>query len=391
MRFFSAQYIITNTGPPVKRGIVSTSDDGTIISIEENHGHPGEKRNTEFHNGILIPGFVNCHCHLELSHLKGILSRGSGLEEFIMQVRTKRNFRDEDITEAASNADAEMKRGGIVLCADICNTPLTFGIKQESIIKYVNLLEVFGIDPKKAKKRIEETDRIAVTAGNMGLDYSLTPHSVYSVSLPLFRLLKERSSENCITSFHFLESANEKSFLENHSGPLANSYLSSGLLPSTLETVKSHVVAVMEEITDSGNLILVHNTHADRDTIRSISNRQNLFWCLCPNSNLYIGGKTPPLDILIEEGCEITIGTDSLASNEKLSILEELKTFQSDYPSLSLEKLIRWSTLNGAKALNQDKLFGTLEPGKKPGLLLLRNIDMHNMKILPESNITRLI
>jgi cytosine/adenosine deaminase-related metal-dependent hydrolase len=145
------------------------------------------------------------------------------------------------------------------------------------------------------------------------------------------------------------------------------------------------------EITRSGNLILVHNTYADRETIRKIRERKNLFWCLCPNSNLFIEDTIPPLNLLIEEGCEIVIGTDSLASNNKLSILEELKTLQLNFPQVSIEELVQWATINGAKALGEEGRFGKIEAGKNPGLLLLKNIDLIRMKLLSDSNVTRLI
>ena len=99
----------------------------------------------------------------------------------------------------------------------------------------------------------------------------------------------------------------------------------------------------------------------------------------------------PPLDLLTAEDCEIVIGTDSLASNNQLSILEELKTIQKLYPGTRLEDLVRWATLNGAKALGQDLKFGSIEEGKKPGLLLIRNVDLVNLKLLPDSSVTRLI
>jgi cytosine/adenosine deaminase-related metal-dependent hydrolase len=169
------------------------------------------------------------------------------------------------------------------------------------------------------------------------------------------------------------------------------SYKRSGLIQTGLETVKDHVDAVLNEITLSGNLILVHNTYADSGTIRMIKQRDNLFWCLCPNSNMYIENQIPPLDLLIGEDCEIVIGTDSLASNNKLSIVEELKILQLYFPSLSIDELIKWATINGAKALGEEDHFGKIEAGKEPGLLLLQNVDLINMKLLPDSFVTRLI
>jgi cytosine/adenosine deaminase-related metal-dependent hydrolase len=162
-------------------------------------------------------------------------------------------------------------------------------------------------------------------------------------------------------------------------------------LPLHLETVKSLSDAVMSEITPAGNLMLVHNTFADRDTINTIRQRKSLFWCLCPNSNLYIENELPPLKMLIDEGCEIVIGTDSLASNNSLSILSELKTLQNNFPSVTLEELVRFGTHNGALALGEEDRYGTIETGKNPGLLLIQNVDLVNMKLLPESYVSRLV
>lgn len=391
MKRFSSQYIITNSGSPLKRAVITTEDDGTIISIEDTGGQLEEKPSIEFFNGIIIPGFVNCHCHLELSHMKSSVEQGSGLGTFIENIRSNRDNSSENIVSHAEEADNEMCQAGVVLCADICNTSLSFGIKRRSGIKYINLLEVFGIDPYKASRRIEEIMKIAGIAEEMKLPYSLVPHAAYSISLSLFRLLREKSENNTITSFHFMETAGEEIFLSDHSGPLMASYKHSGLVPDKLETVRSNSDAVLNEITHSGNLILVHNTFTDRQTIQKVSKRDNLFWCLCPNSNMYIEKKLPPLAMMLEEGCEIVIGTDSLASNNKLEILEELKTLQINFPSVSLEMLVYWATLNGAKALGHKNSFGIIEPGKKPGLLLLQNVDLLNLKLLSDSSVTRLI
>ena len=391
MKRFTAQFIITNSGPSLKRGIITTEDDGTIISAEDTAGELEEKHSTEFYNGIIIPGFVNCHCHLELSHMKGGISKGSGLGNFIEEIRSYRNRNNDNILTSAYSADKSMFSEGIVLCADVCNTSDTFNVKKESMIRYISLIEVFGLDPGKAESRINEILDIAETARDLGLQYSLVPHSAYSISLTLLRLLKKESLNNSITSIHFMESEGEEIFLRNHTGPLMSAYKRSGLIPSRLELAGSHIDIILNELTKSGNLILVHNTFADKTTIRLIKERKNLFWCLCPNSNIYIENKIPPLNLLIEEGCEIVIGTDSHASNSNLSILEELKTLQSNFPELVIGDMVLWATMNGAKALQEEEWFGSIEAGKKPGLLLLENVDLQNMKLLPESSVRRLI
>jgi cytosine/adenosine deaminase-related metal-dependent hydrolase len=391
MRRISAQFIITNSGPPAKRAVISAEDDGTIISIEENEGSLKENQSVEFYNGIIIPGFVNCHCHLELSHLKDAIPEGTGLGNFIMQVRSTRDNISADELSAARVANKIMADEGIVLCADVCNSSSTFNIKKTSSIRYYNLLEVFGIDPLKAGKRMDEMANVAEEAERSGLNYSIVPHSSYAVSLPLLRLIKKETKKNRVTSIHFMETEGEALFLSHNTGPLRRSYEDSGLMPENLQTPLSHVSAILDEVTTSGNLILVHNTFAEPQIVKEVRRRVNTFWCLCPGSNLYIENMMPPVGMLMSEGCEMVIGTDSLASNKKLSILTEIKLIQKYFPEMVLEELIRWATINGAKALGEDKHFGKIEPGKNPGLLLLEDLDLVNFRLLPETTVTRLL
>ena len=373
MKKISAQYIFTNAGRPLKRGIVTVDDSGVIIDVEDTNGMLAEKHFVEFYNGVIAPAFVNCHCHLELSHMKGKIDEGKGLGYFVEQIIKQRNV-DGDNIKKASEADAAMFKEGISLCADICNNDSTFPIKKNSRIRYINLLEAFGLDSAKAQNAIDKIIKIAETSANMNIPYNYVPHAVYSTSLALFRLLKQLGNANKATSIHFMETENEFLIL-NHAA----------------ELVKNHAAAVLNEITLSGNLILVHNTFIDRETLRLVNKRQNLFFCLCPASNIFIENKLPPVYILKEETKNIVIGTDSLASNKKLSVIEELKILQRHFPAVTFDELIKWATINGACALGEKEFFGSIERGKKPGLILIENIDMENMKLKPESFVTRLV
>jgi cytosine/adenosine deaminase-related metal-dependent hydrolase len=391
MKYFSAQYIFTNAGPPIKRGIICAEDDGTIISVEDSGGSLTERHSVEFFNGIIIPGFVNCHCHLELSHLKNKIPASFGLAAFLTALNSIRNTLQKDITRAIKKADNEMVNEGIVLCADICNTPSTFTVKKASRIRYFSLLEIFGIDPSRAEIRINEILGLSKKASEINLPHWIVPHAVYSISLPLFRLIKKNTALNKISSIHFMESAEEETLLKSHSGPLMDSFTKFLHSVSDLNIADNHIKAITEEITSSGNLILVHNTFVRQDHIKRLKNRKDIYWCLCPNSNLRIEQRMPPVDLLVREGCNIVVGTDSLASNSSLSIVEELKTIQKHFPTISLEKLISWATINGAKALGESVNTGTIEPGKKPGLVLLKNVDLANLKLFPDTTVKRLL
>lgn len=391
MRYFSAQYIFTNTGAPLKRGIITTDDEGLILNIEDTGGRLEEKQSVEFYNGVIIPGMVNCHCHLELSHLYGKTVEKEGLGNFIEQVRTLRTGDDAEIMKRAQDADFKMAQDGIVLCADICNTDNTFSIKANSRIKYINLLEVFGTDPARADKRIEEALDLTVKSENCNIPYYIVPHALYSVSLTLLRKIRSHSHNNKVTSIHFMESEAERELLENHSGPISESYIRSGLMPSVPEMAERHSTAILEEITPSGNLILVHNTSIDPETLKAVKKRKNIFFCLCPGSNLYIENRLPPVKLFTDTGSAITMGTDSLASNNTLSMIQEMRILQEHFPFVTLEDLVRWTSLNGAVALGEQSLYGSVQAGKKPGLVLLENLNIKELKLTPSTTSKRLI
>jgi cytosine/adenosine deaminase-related metal-dependent hydrolase len=123
----------------------------------------------------------------------------------------------------------------------------------------------------------------------------------------------------------------------------------------------------------------VHNTFTSLEDLQwATSQASNLFWCTCPNANLYIEDRLPDYNFFINEKAKVTIGTDSLASNKSLSVLDELKTISSHNPQIPLQTLLSWGTINGAEFLGRTEL-GTIEKGKKPGLNLLINNEGLNL------------
>ena len=399
MRLFSAQYVYTCAGPPLRRPVIATTDDGTIISVTDTGGNLPETSTLAYYNGIIVPGFVNCHTHLELSWMKGLIRQGTGLPGFIDSIR---GLREESPAngEAESGAEAEaaairydsiMAAEGVVACADICNGTTSFAAKEKSGIDYLSLIEVFGINPLKAGKRFAEAEAVALEAEKRSLKYNITTHSAYAISIPLMELIRNYKPGEAVSSIHFMESEEEAMMLRDEESELLRPYrdlLAEGsrpLLP------RSHSEAVLRHITTEGNLLLVHNTFADETTVSQVNKRGRTFWCLCPNSNLYITGSLPPVNMLRENKCNIVVGTDSLASNTRLSILAELATLQESFPELPLGELIEWATINGAKALGADSWAGSVEPGKKPGLLLIEGADLSVPGLTTRSRVKRLI
>ena len=126
-------------------------------------------------------------------------------------------------------------------------------------------------------------------------------------------------------------------------------------------------------------------------TAKSLGEIRPVWMVLCPNSNLYIGKTLPPAGMFRSEGMNLCLGTDSLGSNEELSILSEIKTLQRYYPGIPTGELFAWASRNGAQALGINDRYGTFETGKKPGVLLITPADLKNRGLLQESRVQRLI
>jgi aminodeoxyfutalosine deaminase len=141
-------------------------------------------------------------------------------------------------------------------------------------------------------------------------------------------------------------------------------------------------------------LLLVHNTFTSPEDIQLLKRKRNLentFLVLCPNANFYIENQLPPVSLFQQEKLNICLGTDSLASNHKLSVLQEMITLQYHFPEITLQDLVEWSCLNGARALGLTDLFGSLEPGKKPGINLITGCDLQDMKLTEKSKVKKLM
>jgi len=133
-------------------------------------------------------------------------------------------------------------------------------------------------------------------------------------------------------------------------------------------------------------ILLVHNTFIPEEDIPfainySTEKLAGIHFCLCVNANLYIENKMPPVRMLMENGAHIVIGTDSYSSNWQLSIAAEIKAIRKNIPTIPLQTILQWATINGARALERDDILGSFEKGKKPGIVLLDD-ELHPTRLL---------
>ena len=356
---------------------------GTIIDIV-NKMDAGD--DIEWQEGILSPGFINAHCHLELSHLKGIIPKHTGLVDFVLQIVEGRKSSESAIFEAIENAEAEMKKNGIVAVGDICNTNHTITQKTKNNLYYHNFLEASGFPKNAATPRFSIIENLYHQFAEKLEHHSIVPHAPYSVSTDLLEKITHFHGNEIIT-MHNQETEEENEWFKNKSGGFLKLYNHLNIDTSSFDSRGESSLRHFLPYFKTGNpLILVHNLFTNEEDIAAakiIFNQEcsNLYFCLCPNANVYISNKLPDINLFVRNQCNIVLGTDSLASNDQLSILEEINTLQKAYPDLSLSEMLKWATSNGAKALKIDDKYGSFEKGKTPGVVLIQNESVVNLEV----------
>lgn len=373
MRYLQADTLYSMHGPPLEDHVLVLHDDGRVEAIVS--AATIDPLLIERHTGMLVPGFINTHCHLELSHLRGVFPERTGLPDFLMRVTQQRAVDPDAVQQAMIDADAEMYRAGIVAVGDISNDAVSFGVKAKSKLWYHTFIELFALDPSRAPQLMEKGNALLNAARGFNIRASLAPHAPYTVNAPLVRSIVEQCLHSGMpTTIHMLESNDENEFYVQSTGLYRKLYRELGLAFDQFftPTGKTSLESVLPWFDPKVKTLLVHNTIATAwDAEWAEDRHPNLFWCFCPNANLYIEDRLPDIPMLMQHVSYMTLGTDSLASNHQLSILDEIRVIQKAFPEISMEHLLRWATLYGAQFLGIDDRFGSFAPGKRPGVLLL--------------------
>jgi cytosine/adenosine deaminase-related metal-dependent hydrolase len=392
-RKISAHYVFPANTPPIRNGIIEINETGNILQIINPGKELKEQAGVAFYNGILVPGFVNAHCHLELSSLKDKVPQHTGLHHFVGYVSRFRDINEEIIRKDIEKADFIMQKNGIVAVGDISNKTISIEQKKKSKIKYRTFIEIFSLNPALAEEKLAEGKKLLNEFLKHNLDASIVPHAPYSISGKLFVLLKKQMEKNNLPiSMHNQETASENELFIKQSGDLYNTFRSWGIeFSGFYPTGKNSLASVIDYLPTENNCLLVHNTFTSQQDIEQANAKiKNIYWTFCPNSNLYIENRLPDIPLFYKKNQKCCIGTDSLASNHQLSVLEEIKTIQNHFPEIPLQELIKWATLNGAEALNLHK-FGSFEQGKTPGINLITGINYKNMKLTDKSTVKVII
>ena len=374
MRILQASYIIPLNSAPIPNGYLYIEDDGTVIHVSKETPIT-DQFEVEVYEGLICPGFVNTHCHLELSHMKEQMPEGTGLAKFVDEV-PKRRQQEAKKSILIEKADEEMCQAGIVAVGDISNTSESIETKKKSPIQYHSFVELYGLERDAATHKMEEGIVLLGEFEKNNLAASIVPHAPYSVSPDLLQKIYSHK-EGSLLSIHHQETSSENELFIEGQGELAETFLKKGFdLSAHLHFGKSSTeFSLTPYLSPSQKVLLVHNTYSSaQDIDRVASHFSDAYWCTCPKANWYIERRLPNYHLWLEKNLNITVGTDSLASNDTLSVLEELKLIQSKFPAISTSELLSWACKNGAEFFEFQSL-GTFESGKKPGVLLIEHVE----------------
>ena len=388
----AAKYVYTLNGTePLRDCFVEYAQDGTVLGI----GKASEE--DVILDGALIPGMVNAHCHLELSHLHGKFRKGTGMAGFIDQINALRDWASDDVkTELTDKWMKKLWNDGVSAIADISNDASSFPVKQKSPIYPRTFLEVFGTEPQDCDNVMASVTSLNKIADDYGIDAAPTPHSCYTMSPQLLSASASAGLDSGYLSYHSQESQEEEDLLKDGTGAMAENRRRAGMStpPVTGESSLRYFLDRLADVRTAPydeHILLVHNVTLGQDDItEAMKVMNNPYWAICPLSNIFIHNALPPVELMRENGLSICVGTDSLSSNDDLNMVAELYCLQTSFPSIPLGELFQWACLNGARFLDKDDVLGTIQVGKRPGIVLVTGLDQEG-RLTGESKTERII
>lgn len=372
----TASFVYTlDAAEPIRNGFVEyDGNDGRILEVGE--CMPGESVS----EGALVPGFVNSHCHVELSHLHGKFRKGTGMAGFIDQINALRDWAGPDVKkELVQKWMDKMWTDGVSAMADISNDDSSFSVKKSHKMYTRTFLEVFGTEPEMCGQVMAEVYELKKVADGAGIDAAPSPHSCYTMSPELLSASSEAGLASGYLSYHSQESNEEEELVRYGSGAMYENRRRAGMSTPPVtgdSSLKYFIGRIPEPALRRGHILLVHNVCLGQDDIDAAKRvMENVYWAICPLSNIFIHNALPPVPLMRANGLDITIGTDSLSSNDDLDMVKELYCLHKNFPEVPMAELLTWACLNGARFLSKEAELGSLSVGKHPGIVRVHCVD----------------
>jgi len=362
---YRARVVVTMDGPPIENGAVATSEN-RIYDV----GPFGEikARNSgeivDLGEQALLPGLINAHCHLDYTCLRGKIPPQKSFADWIRAINAaKVRLSEEDYVASINEGFAEAKRFGTTTIANLAAYPELIAKIDEPIRTwwFAELIDVRNSD------RANEMVDLAIESLRSKENWGLAPHALFTASRKLFRYCEELARrENILLTTHLAESREEMSMFHNESGPLYEFLKSIGrdMSDCGCETPLEKFVGALGDRALPQKWIIAHLnelTESDFDLLARSTRKFHVVHS--PRSHGYFAHSPFPFERMRSLGFNICLGTDSLASNENLSLFAEMRAFQRNEPSVSPAEIFEMVTVNAALALNQQNALGWIRPG----------------------------
>ena len=357
----NASHIVTLEGPILKDHSILV-ENGIIQAIAP-HKELSSDACVDLPNTILLPGLVNCHCHLELSKLPEPLPYPGSFVGWIDQLtRLKLQMSPADIDEAIAVGIRQLMEGGTTTVADHLSVSTSPKTLMESSLDGIAYVEVLGLEEKRAEYFYEEAlEKLKMK--NEKFKIIATPHATYSLLPEVFSKL---ISTHTPLSIHIAESAEEYLLFKENRGPLLEFLQRKGQAPATLGETPVQYLERLKLLPQHG--MAIHANYLEEEDI-AILNEHQMSVVHCPGSHVYFDHDRFPLGLLQDGAINVALGTDSLASNNSLSMLEQMRLALDHYAELTPETVLKMATINGAKALGKEKEIGSIKIGKRANLI----------------------
>ena len=363
MRSYRAERVFT--GRRVWRDAVVEVEAGGVIR----QVRPATSADGPAVQGWLLPGLVNAHTHLELAWARGKVAGGGGLAAWVAALMSLEVDDQRRVSEARATARQAYALGTAAVC-DISGRGDTAPLWIEAGVGGLVQYELMGLDRAKQadllaaaslpSRIVGDDPRVVVRPTAHGL-YSTRPQVVRAALAP----------RGAVGSIHAAEDVDELRFLEDLGGPLAAFVAGLARDICGFEAPGARPIQVLDTLGVLGpDLLVVHGVHLTADERSSLASSGTSL-CLCPRSNLHIGGGLPAVPELLEAGVRLCVGTDSLASSADMDLLGEVAVLAGAFPEVELEIWLELATASGAEALGLER-YGRLERGCRPGLLWIQ-------------------
>ena len=367
MNILKSKYLLTDPDNVIEDGAVIIDDEGLIEFAGEfkDISAPELYRIIDLGDSAIVPGFINAHTHLELTHLhKSIKSNGNFTDWIRQLVDRKKGWAESEYALSVRNGITSSLRSGTTTVADITRNGIALSELLTSKIRKSLFFEIINFDPASAKETINDFKKkyTAIKTDEL-LSIGLFPHAPYTVSDKLYRDCKEVSEDLGVEiATHIAETKDEVEFLARGTGHFATLLKDFKMLKGW-EPPELSPINYLKNIGFLENgCILIHCNYMTEEEIDLIEeSKSNVVFC--PRSHEYFLHEDHPFSSLKDRDINIALGTDSLASNDTLSILDEMKFIRNHYQDLKPQNILCMGTIAGAVALNMDDRIGRLDPG----------------------------